>query len=105
MKKEPLGSFPYISPSEDLKSSYPEFFGENLQKNKKKENAKDILISFWVLFFLIIAFPVILLLFISNFIEGLIIAAHRGPFFVLLLFCFAWGKDKKMEDTTSYMGY
>lgn len=78
-EKEPLGSFPYISPSEDLKSSYPEFFGENLQKIKKRKCKRyiDIILGS---FFLIIAFPVILLLFISNFIEGLIIAAHRGPF-------------------------
>ena len=76
---EPVGSFPYLAPSEDLKAKYADFFSGKLEalKVKKCKRAFDIVLGSFLLCFSI---PILLSLFFANLIEGLVFKTHKGPF-------------------------
>ena len=76
---EPKEAFPYQTPDENIKTKYKEIFqlNEPIQAPALKLMFDKII----AIIILVICFPVTLLLFIANFIEGIIISENRGPLF------------------------
>ena len=76
---EPVEAFPYTPPTEEIRRKYSEIF--DLKESLKVPFPKlmfDKLVAFVILTFCL---PVIVILLILNFIEGLIIPENRGPLF------------------------
>lgn len=76
---EPLEAFPYTPPTDEIREKYKEIFG--LTESLKVPFPKlifDKLVAFIILTFCL---PILLLLLIVNFVEGLLIPENRGPLF------------------------
>jgi lipopolysaccharide/colanic/teichoic acid biosynthesis glycosyltransferase len=72
-------SFPYKPPSDFIKQKYSYIFSANFSFNEKY--IKNIFDRVLALILLIIFSPIIILLKIAMFIEGLLILENRGPMF------------------------
>ncbi len=77
--EEPKEAFPYHPPTEEIKSKYKEIF--EISQPLKVPFLKLLFDKVVALFFLILASPILLLLLISNWIEGLLIPENKGPLF------------------------
>ena len=79
MTTEPADAFPYLPPSEELKSRYPEiFFLASPLPVPFWKAAFDRVFAITLLFF---SLPVVVFLFLLNLFEGLIRPENRGPLF------------------------
>jgi len=76
---EPKEAFPYQPPTEAIKTKYAEIF--QLEKPLKVPFPKLLFDKVVALFFLILTSPILVLLFIANGIEGLLIKENKGPLF------------------------
>jgi lipopolysaccharide/colanic/teichoic acid biosynthesis glycosyltransferase len=76
---EPKEAFPYKPPTEELKAKYKELF--ELKEPIKVPLPKLIFDKLLSLIILTISLPVIILLIIFNWIEGILIPENRGPMF------------------------
>lgn len=77
--KEPGEAFPYRPPTEEIRTKYAHLFAlENPLKPRLLKTLFDKLISLALLIF---ASPILLLLRIAYFIEGVLIKENRGPMF------------------------
>ena len=76
---EPVEAFPYTPPTDEIRRKYKEIF--ELTEPLKVPLPKlifDKLVAFVILTFCL---PVIVLLLLINFIEGLIVPENKGPLF------------------------
>jgi len=78
-QNEPLEAFPYTPPTEEIKEKYKEIF--ELKEPIKISFLKLILDKIAAFLFLVITSPVLLLLLIFNWIEGIVIPENKGPLF------------------------
>lgn len=76
---EPREAFPYQPPTEELKTKYRELF--ELKKPLHVPLPKLIFDKFLAFIILLCCLPIILLLFIFNWLEGLFIPENKGPLF------------------------
>lgn len=76
---EPKEAFPYKPPSNKLKKQYKYLFDSNL--SFKIPLTKLLFDKVFSLFFLLISTPIILILIVLNFIEGIVIQENKGPLF------------------------
>jgi lipopolysaccharide/colanic/teichoic acid biosynthesis glycosyltransferase len=76
---EPKEAFPYKPPTEELKNKYKELF--ELHKTIKVPLPKLIFDKLLALIILTCCLPVIIILLLFNWIEGIIIPENRGPLF------------------------
>jgi len=79
LENEPVEAFPYAPPTEDIKEKYKEVF--ELNHSLKVPFTKLIFDKLVAFVILICCLPVILLLLLANWIEGIIIPENRGPLF------------------------
>ncbi len=78
-QEEPKEAFPYKPPTEEIKNKYAQLFTLTQPvKVRLPKRIFDLLLSSSIL---LCCLPIILLLFILNFIEGIIIPENRGPLF------------------------
>ena len=79
VKTEPKQAFPYKAPDENIKIKYKEIFKiKTPLKVRLLKSFFDRIMSFLIL---IVCSPILLLLFIANIIEGIILPENRGPLF------------------------
>ncbi len=76
---EPKEAFPYKPPTEEIKKKYKEIFG--LTVPLKVPFPKLLFDKLTALFFLIMATPIIIVLLVANWMEGIIIKENKGPLF------------------------
>lgn len=76
---EPKEAFPYTPPSDEIKEKYKEIF--ELDEPIKLPLAKLIFDKVIALIFLILTSPIVVLLFIANWLEGVFIPENKGPLF------------------------
>jgi lipopolysaccharide/colanic/teichoic acid biosynthesis glycosyltransferase len=76
---EPKEAFPYKPPTEELKSKYKELF--ELKKPISVPIPKLIFDKLMATLILICCLPILFLLMLSNWIEGIFIPENRGPLF------------------------
>lgn len=76
---EPKEAFPYKPPTEEIKKDYHEIF--ELKKPLKVPFLKLLFDKVMAFVILLCCSPIILLLVLANFLEGLIIPENRGPLF------------------------
>lgn len=84
---EPKEAFPYEPPSEDVLNKYPYIF--DIKKPLPDLFLKTIFDKFVAIILIFLALPILVLLRIAYFIEGLLIPENKGP----MLF-FYWGVSK-----------
>jgi lipopolysaccharide/colanic/teichoic acid biosynthesis glycosyltransferase len=77
--EEPKEAFPYKAPDENLRTKYQDLF--LIEKSVKVAFPKLLFDKLVALIILLFCSPVILLLFILNLIEGLLVPDNRGPLF------------------------
>ncbi|MDX8339304.1 sugar transferase [Draconibacterium sp. IB214405] len=77
--EEPDEAFPYKPPTPEIKEKYGEIF--ELKEALKVPFPKLLFDKILALFFLLLAAPVFLILFIANWIEGVVIPENKGPLF------------------------
>ena len=78
-KTEPGEAFPYKPPTEEIRINYKEIF--ELKGPLKNPILKLIFDHLAAFIILLCCLPVILLLLMANWIEGLLIPENRGPLF------------------------
>ena len=76
---EPKEAFPYKPPTDEIKKKYKELFG--IKGPLKVPLPKLIFDKIVALLILTGCLPVILMLFVANLIEGILIPENRGPLF------------------------
>lgn len=76
---EPIEAFPYAPPTEELKTKYRELF--ELKNSIKVPLTKLVFDKILAFLILTCCLPIILLLLIFNWIEGIFIPENRGPLF------------------------
>jgi lipopolysaccharide/colanic/teichoic acid biosynthesis glycosyltransferase len=76
---EPTEAFPYKAPTEEIKTKYKEVF--KIKKPLKAPFFKLVFDKIVSLVILICCLPILLLLFLANLIEGIIIPENRGTLF------------------------
>src|ERR1035437_3709612 len=76
---EPIEAFPYKAPTEEIKIKYKEIF--KIKKPLKTPFFKLVFDKIVSLVILICSLPILLLLFLANLIEGIVIPENRGPLF------------------------
>ena len=76
---EPKEAFPYKPPTEQIKNQYKEIF--EIKEPLQTPGFKWLFDKTTALLILIFCSPIILLLFLANLIEGLLIPENRGPLF------------------------
>lgn len=76
---EPKEAFPYKPPTDYIKSEYKEIF--ELKQSLKVPFPKLMFDKLASLMVLIIASPIVILLWLANLIEGIIFPENRGPLF------------------------
>jgi len=76
---EPKEAFPYKAPTESIKIRFKEIF--EIKKPLKVPVSKLIFDKITASLILICCSPILLLLFLANIIEGIIIPENRGPLF------------------------
>ena len=79
LTNEPLGSFPYKPPSEEIKLKYKDLF--ELEEEIKLKLAKVIFDKVLSLICILFFMPILLILKIAYVIEGLLIPENSGPMF------------------------
>ena len=79
IETEPVEAFPYAPPTDEIKEKYKEVF--ELNHPLKVPFPKLVFDKLVASVILICCLPVILLLLIINFVEGIIIPENRGPLF------------------------
>ncbi len=79
LTNEPLGSFPYEPPSEEIKLKYKDLF--ELEEEIKLKLAKVIFDKVFSLICILFFMPILLILKIAYLIEGLLIPENSGPMF------------------------
>ncbi|MFV0266666.1 MAG: sugar transferase [Draconibacterium sp.] len=77
--EEPKEAFPYTPPTPEIREKYAEIFA--LTKPLKVPFPKLLFDKAVALFFLLLASPILLLLLIANWVEGLLIKENKGPLF------------------------
>uniref|UniRef100_UPI003216DBAD sugar transferase n=1 Tax=uncultured Draconibacterium sp. TaxID=1573823 RepID=UPI003216DBAD len=77
--EEPKEAFPYTPPTPEIKEKYAEIFA--LKEPLKVPFPKLLFDKAIALFFLLLASPILLLLLISNWVEGVLIPENKGPLF------------------------
>lgn len=82
--EEPKEAFPYTAPTDEIRAKYAEIF--EISEPIKVPLPKLIFDKIVALFILVLASPIVLLLYVFNFIEGILIPENRGP-----LFFYYWG--------------
>lgn len=78
-ENEPIEAFPYKPPTDEIREKYKEVF--ELKAPLKVPFLKLFLDKLIAVIFLIAVSPIVLLLLMLNFIEGLIIPENKGPLF------------------------
>jgi len=76
---EPKEAFPYKAPDENIKIKYKKIF--EIKKPLKTPVLKLLFDKITAFVILMFCLPIILLLFIANFIEGILFPENRGPLF------------------------
>lgn len=79
MTNEAKGAFPYLPPTEEIKIKYKEIF--DLKEPLTVPFPKLIFDKLLALFFLFLALPLLLLLLLANWIEGMVKKENKGPLF------------------------
>ena len=92
INKEPIEAFPYQPPSHEIKEKYVHIF--NLKKPLDERFLKLVFDKIIALFFLVFSIPILILLKVAYFVEGLIIKENRGP---MLFYYWAISKGKKIK--------
>ncbi|RIJ47599.1 hypothetical protein D1614_13515 [Maribellus luteus] len=77
--EEPKEAFPYTPPTTEIREKYAEIFA--LKEPLKVPFPKLLFDKAVALFFLLLASPILLLLLIANWVEGLLIKENKGPLF------------------------
>lgn len=77
--EEPKEAFPYEPPTAEIKKQYKEVF--EIKKSLRVPVPKLIFDKLLAGIILIFCLPIILVLFLINFVEGLLIKENRGPLF------------------------
>jgi lipopolysaccharide/colanic/teichoic acid biosynthesis glycosyltransferase len=78
-QEEPKEAFPYKAPSQEIKDRYAALFLlDQPVKVRLPKRLFDLILSSSILLFCL---PIILMLFILNFLEGIFIPENRGPLF------------------------
>jgi len=77
--EEPKEAFPYTPPTPGIREKYAEIF--TLKERLKVPFPKLVFDKAIALFFLLLASPILLLLLIANWVEGLVIKENKGPLF------------------------
>ncbi|MCE4566480.1 sugar transferase [Maribellus sp. CM-23] len=77
--EEPKEAFPYTPPTPGIREKYAEIFA--LKEPLKVPFPKLLFDKAVALFFLLLASPILLLLLIANWVEGLLIKENKGPLF------------------------
>jgi len=76
---EPVQAFPYLPPTEKIKERYKELF--QLKEPLKVPLPKLIFDKILACFILLCCTPILLILWLVNLLEGLLIPENRGPLF------------------------
>ncbi|WP_419176485.1 sugar transferase [Desulfosediminicola sp.] len=76
---EPKEAFPYTPPSEEIREKYKQIF--EMEGPLKVPLPKLIFDKMVALFFFILTSPMLVSLFIANWLEGVILPENRGPLF------------------------
>lgn len=77
--QEPVEAFPYTAPTEEIRTKYKEIF--ELKEPLKVPFLKLLFDKIVAFVILTLCLPIIVLLFLFNLIEGLVIPENRGPLF------------------------
>ncbi len=77
--EEPIEAFPYKPPTPEIKENYKELF--ELEKTIPVPWTKLLFDKLMAFFILLFCLPILILLFIFNLLEGIIIPENRGPLF------------------------
>ncbi|MCK3685163.1 sugar transferase [Maribellus sp. YY47] len=77
--EEPKEAFPYTPPTPEIKEKYAEIFA--LKEPIKVPLPKLLFDKAVALFFLLLTSPILLLLLVANWVEGLLIKENKGPLF------------------------
>lgn len=77
--EEPKEAFPYTPPTPEIREKYAEIFA--LKEPLKVPFPKLLFDKAVALFFLLLASPILLLLLIANWVEGLLVKENKGPLF------------------------
>ena len=78
-EKEPIEAFPYLPPGEEIREKYETIF--KLEDAVKPRLAKLLFDKIFSLSVLVVAAPILLLLWVAYKIEGIIVPENRGPLF------------------------
>lgn len=76
---EPKEAFPYLPPTEEIRNKYKEIF--ELKEPLKVPFPKLVFDKLLALFFLLFAFPILFVLLLANWLEGIMIKENKGPLF------------------------
>lgn len=77
--EEPKEAFPYKPPTDEIKGKFKHLF--EIEEPIKVPLPKLLFDKFLAMVILVFCFPIILLLYVYNFLEGLFIKDNRGPLF------------------------
>lgn len=90
--KEPNEAFPYKPPTEEIKAKYKEIF--EMEGPLRMPLPKLLFDKIIALFFLILTSPILLLLVIANWLEGIVIQENKGPLF---FYYYAMSQGRKIK--------